>query len=246
MHRFLYIVHMKVSIGVMPYVYKYLAHTYGRPPYDVTFSQQNDIRISLENMHLTAEPFVPERRLPGRYIELDIGENHQLARLIESHRPLIKSGHFFEHQFHLAMRRYVQAQESLAKKEEMPRTAWNKMQALADFLQIHDITEEEYSLESAYKQLYRLRDEDLVFLAAKVRQKFGFSGAENQHFKLCRINGEKRRQVVFYCFSRSAEDIVRKRAYIPKPICEHGNWQTYAENLMRVINDFLIRGQSVA
>lgn len=238
---------MIIQIPITPYSFKYLLKKYGPGPYDISgASKTNQIRLAYRYLHLCAEPTAPLKRIPGCHIALDLGNDANLHKLKKLNEDLLKAGLFFEHEFNQAMKGFIEAQRLLAEKKSMPMSEWSVSAALEDFLAFYEITEDEYSWESAYRKLTRYKEVDRIFFVSKLCKKFDFRASDNQYYKLAYLGGQKYKYIAFQCFSRSAEDIVMKRHRIPSAVSSWGKTEEYASTAIEVINDFLIRGYSVA
>ncbi|MCB0476223.1 MAG: hypothetical protein KDC69_11140 [Flavobacteriaceae bacterium] len=237
---------MQVEIPVMPYVYKYLVRTYGLPPYHIAHSRKNDLMFAFSFLTMTAKPVIKRNRIPGRTIILDIGDNKLLADLAEKNRPVLQAGLFFHHEFDLTVRRYVEAQEKLAERLNLPRNEWHREQALLEFLQSYDITEDEYALESAYKQLYRKRRADKVFLAQNIAQKFDFSPGKNDRFSLSKLTKKRGYPIIsFYCYSRTKQQSTQRYLHISSKAIDQGWAEEFTLNAIEVIDNFLLQGYTI-
>ncbi|MEM6765668.1 MAG: hypothetical protein AAF655_12105 [Bacteroidota bacterium] len=237
---------MRLYIPITPYVKKYLAATYGPDPYPVSHQgPTTDLFLQFKYMALNAGTVVKEPGTP-KYPHVQITfDDPDLISLHPSLEPLIKSGVFFQHAFYLNMRRFIEGQELLAKEKGLNRAEWNRQQAVKSFLDLFGITEEELSLESAYRHLQRKLSDDQVFFFQKLTKIHEFRPSDNQMFRLGRIVRPNRPTIAFDCYSRSKEDIIIKEHRIPPKLVRANNWQDYAHTAMEVINDFLIKGYSV-
>ncbi|MEL6851795.1 MAG: hypothetical protein AAFP92_24950 [Bacteroidota bacterium] len=238
---------MVIEIPVSPYVYKFIVSTYGDTPlYHLANSRKNTLRVAFQYFALSAEVVVPENRLPAKIIQLDIGDDINLKRAAALNRNLLTSGTFFEHEFNQALNQFIEFQEALARKWGLPETMWNKSQALQDFLDRYHITPYEYSWDSAYRALTRRNDRKLIYLRETLIRKYEFSSGENQHFRLAKLRYGKTPRIVFSCYSRSKEDIIERVDWIPRKYVAREIYLPYAEKVISIINNFLLKGYTIA
>lgn len=234
----------KIRVSVTPYVHAYLATRYGPSPYDLTHSHRNDLRMAFSYMWMGVE-FWP-RIKHGHYVVIDLGKDHSLLRAYEYNRPFLKAGHFFQGEFMRAMRGYVRAQEALAKSLNLGPSSWNKKWAIDQFLKEHNVDPASYDFFSAYRQHNRMEQADFSELAQKVSTMFKFRAADNECFRLCSVSIGKRNRIIFWCYSRSQQDMRRCSHYIPQKLIKKGDWLGYTKTAMTIINDFLIKGYTVS
>lgn len=238
---------MHIKIPVLPYVWKYLLSTYGPDPYDLTTSRRNDLRMRFQWMTCSAEIIPQTEKLPGKYVVLDLGEDTQLIKVYKEHEQLLKLGSFFQHEFMLMLRKYVEAQEQLAQQWKAGPRQWNQKMAVDMFLQAHGIEPYEYDHFSVYRQLNRLKNFDRSQLAEKIRKKFGFTVSENEPpYKLPRFTYGKEKYIYFWAVSRSMEDLMMKKLYVPTKILQRGDWLPWVKSSMEIITDMLTKGHTVS
>lgn len=239
---------MRIEINVTSYVFKYLVSCYGDDPYHLAYNHQNDLRLALEYLSIRAEPVPRQGKHPGRKVILDIGDDHRLTKIARTHSPLLASQLFFQYEFFRDMRKYVEAQEDLATAQGLPLSEWNRQSAIQRWLQKHGITEEEYSLESAYRQYLRKKSNDDRFFSEKICQKFKFSATGSEQFRLCTYgsNGYLEPVIRFWAFSRSKEKMIRCKHIISRQYVKAGTHMDYYYEASEIINSFLTKGYSVA
>lgn len=237
---------MRIEVYVTPYVFKYLKHTYLDDPYIIT-GAQNDLRIAFEFLSFRAYlPPIKLGKLGGHKITLDLGDNPALAALAEN-TALLKSGAFYQHEFNLALRRYIQAQEDLSSELGLTAYEWSRDRSIKTFFAKYGITEDDYSLDSAYRQTTRTKDADLRFFSEKIRTMFGFSGSGNSDYALARlVKDGPDRLLMFNAWSRSKKQRRRCRIYVPRKIRDTDKEPFFIENGLKIINSFLLAGRSVA
>lgn len=248
---------MTIEIPVTNYVFKYLVHTYGEPPYHLAYSRQNDLRLALEYMSLRGEPVLSKS--PARMVRLELGDNHMLAKIAKSYPDILATGTFFLHEFFQAMRAWVFAQEDLATQLGLSMSQWNRQSAIKVWLEKHNISEDDYSLSSAYRQFLRKKTLPDRFFSEKIRQKFDFLGTGSKHFRLCTYAEDEGPKVSmpkgeavhlpaarFFAWSRSKEKLIRCRYYIPHKQLHANTHLDYYYQASEVINHYLLTGHSVA
>lgn len=234
---------MKIRIPVTPYVHAYLAHKYGPSPYDLRQTLRSDLRMTLQHLSIDIELW--PRIKHGHYIVMDLGEDQNLIRAYQHHQPILEVGGFFQAEFMRALRGYVKAQEDLAERLALAPSCWNRKWAIESFLNSYNIDPTSYDFFSAYRQHNRLKQADFVKMAGELCTKFDFRVSDNQAFRLCSGSFGQENVIIFWCFSRSAGDIVRKRHRIPSKLLRSGDWIGYAKVATQVINDFLLRGYTI-
>lgn len=237
---------MLVSVPVAPYVLRYISHTYGTGPYDLSFNKRrNDLRIQFLWMALEADFPVKMGKVTHNVI-LDLGKDSQLIRFYRENSELIKSGAYFHATFMNDMKNFIEAQEMLAARLRLRHHTWNQKTALDDFLGKYEIDPAEYDFHSAYRQFSRMKSERLGPLAEKMTVDYEFCPSDNQHFRLARLWWASRKRISFWCFSRSKEDIIVREHYIPIKMIRTGNTLNYARDAIQVINTFLLKGYTIA
>jgi len=234
-----------IRVSVQPYVWKYLRANYGPDPFDLSCSHRNDLRLRFLNMGLNAEPIPQAKRLPGKWLLLDLGKDPFLLRVYRTNAELLKLGSYFQSEFFLILRKYVEAQRELAQKLGLPPGLWSQKQAIDCFLSNHGIEPHEYDSEAIYRQLNRLKGfEDRQF-AEKMTKKYGFCQGQNEAFKLPRLSLGSRRMIYFHCFSRSRGELVRCDHRIPAKIQRSGDWLKYSRQALGVLSKMLQDGHTV-
>ncbi len=227
-------------IPVTPYVFQFLLHTYGSSPYKIAGSQSNDLKVSLLNMQMAAEPVVLERKLPGKYIVLDLGNDPVLTEALDKCQPLIKAGQYFQHEFNLIMRKAVEAILSYYPDS-------NNQLALASFLSAHGITEDIYPFDSAYRQLSRTKYANDAFFCGELRQKLRICAKGKSAYKAPKFTvSGKRKYVYFYATQSDTGELKRIRHYIPSYIKSPEDIEKYASRCISIITRLLQRGVMVA
>lgn len=239
----------KVRVPVTNYVFKYLAIRYGEmryhrtdTPYVLNFSHHNDLRMALGNMGLSGKLVPPDTRHIGKEIILDLGESRGLVEMVKQFNPFLKAGMYFFHEFVLAMRFWVDSQETMAASLNIRPSEWNRQIALQNFLDQYQITEIDYDFDSAYRQLTRRRKDENKNFLAKIRQKFDFHDRNNRLYKLAKIKNCDRDglYVEFYCYSQSDAEMKRRRMIVPKHNLRDQHDE--AERIAQSINHHLVRG----
>lgn len=236
-----------IRISVMPYVYKYIYHTYGPgSSFDISHTPKSDLRISLENISLTATVVPHPERLPGRWIQLRLGDNPDLHQAVQDNRLMLQAGAYFQHEFFLHLRQYIDAQRDCAVMMGLKESEWNARIGLENFLRRYEIEEHEYSYESLRRQWTRVNAEKYEGFFQKWYKKFDFSTSEYQHFRPCAITLGKKPRIYFQCFSRGEEDIVRRDICIPRELIRQDEHMEWAYVMMNRINRLLQRGCTIA
>ena len=144
---------MVLEIGVTPYVFRYLLIEYGLGPYKIKESNRKDMRLAFEYWHMKALCYPPSSETHGELylIKLDIGQRIP-NRLYLDKGNIPKKGTFFQMEFWNAAMMYIAGQMDINK--DFPERKISKWMALANFLDRYAITEDIYSIESAYRRLY--------------------------------------------------------------------------------------------
>lgn len=237
----------QLRVSVLPYVYKYIWHTYGPGDrFDLTQNPRSDLRVSLGNFHLTATLIPQTKRLHGKWITFDIGGNDDLQYAAKQSKSWIRSGAFFQHEFMLALRHYIEAQKELAQTLGLNDRQWNARIGLENFIKKYRIEEYEYSYESLRRQYNRLNIQVDGLFIQKVSTKLNFRPSEYQGFKPAKNTFGKHAKIYFTAFSRSKEDFVRKDIKIPRRIIEDVNHLDQIQYVCNYINRHLRLGHSIA
>ncbi len=236
-----------VEIPVTPYVYKYLVHTYGQPPFDLAFNRHNALRMAFQFMALSATPMQKTTDSPTTlvYLQLNLGESEQLATQYKRILLIAKAGLFFHQQFVDAMLKWINYQEILASSLCLDKKQWNREIALANFLQHYDINEDEYSFDSASRQLRRqIRfSPEIEQIRSKVYRKCNFCTQQAHAYKFAKLirQGDGYR-IRFSAFSLSRGSLFAKDIRIPRNVIQSGTLEDYADKWISTINDYLLKG----
>lgn len=265
---------MRIEVPVTPYVFKYIVHKYGGGHHDLTESRRHTLRLAFEHMRMGGEMVPLERKALGRHIELDIGSDHVLKRLYRHFEPLLRAGGYFHHQFMERMLMYVQDQEDLAQILDLRQSEWNREMALRTFLQKYQITEIDWSYDSASRQLRRLIrplpgynqhkdlkayiDRKFQFRPAtdpKVRWISGYKEAENpgelfsqqeDMVRMCSVvHGESNPSITFAAYSRYHQGLVAKTIRVPDSVVASDTIHDYTDQVCRIINQYLLDGYTI-
>jgi hypothetical protein len=234
-----------MRVSVMPYVWKYLYFTYGAT---ATFSlkEKSDLRISFENLPLTAMIVPQAERLPGKWIQLDLGDDPALLQLAQMNAAWLSSGAFFQHEFFLHLRQYIEAQRDVAVQLGLKESEWNARIGLESFLRRYHIEEYEYSYESLRRQWTRINAEKFDTFFQTKYKKFDFCTSDNQHFTCCSMTMGKKPRIYFSCYSRGEEDIVTRYICIPARLIEKNEHLEWCYVMMNRINRLLVKGYTIA
>lgn len=135
-----------ITIEVTPYVYRFLLKEYGLGAGPFPLTKNHDLAMAFSSIGLLAEPVPRPSHVIGRRIKLDVVNNPSAQRLVRENQHLLNSGLYFQHEFFRTMRTWVSA---------LTDTGVAATEALSRFLAHYDISEEEYSFDSAYRQLTR-------------------------------------------------------------------------------------------
>lgn len=239
-------------IPVMPYIRKYVWHTYGPGDrFKLHLNPRNPLRIALLGMDMSASIAPQPDKLASHCLYLDLGEDAELHAAFHRNQAWLKLGAFMQHEFRLHLRHYIDAQRKLALKFGISDSDWNARIGLECFLEHYNIEEHEYSYESLRRQWTRVKDEDTTFFSEKASRLYEFRRSDNQvvtnYYIPAHLVGKSRFCIVFHAFSRSNEDIVKREARIPPNIARDKEALTcYADNMMRAINYYLKRGYTIA
>lgn len=239
-----------VKVGVTPYVFKYIYQTYGpADKFDLTGSYKNDLRISLINLDYTARPPLPSS-VKGRFISFDLGNEQSLIEAFTKGQKWLKVRSYFEHEFNLILKKYLEAQADFADKLGLTQSQYNARIGLEMFLEKYQITESEYSYDSVRRQWNRVRQKDFAFFYTFLTRKLGFSPADNQgfgftYFSPARLIYGNRKRIRFQAYSRSKEDIVIREVYVPQALSLSGDWVEWSDIVIQAVNSLLRKGYTV-
>lgn len=241
-----------VKVGVTPYAYKYISRTYGpTDKFDLTSSYKNDLRISLINLDYTAMPPLPsEGKRGGSFILFDLGSDPSLINAYIENQKWLKVRSYFEHEFNVILKNYLEAQADFADKMGLSQSQYNARIGLETFLEKYEISESEYSYDSLRRQWNRLRQKDRTYFYAFLSRKLQFLPIENQpikpmYFSPARIVGHHRKKIWFMAYSRSKEDIVIRELSVPHKLILSGDWVEWSDIVIQAINSLLRKGYSV-
>lgn len=234
---------MTVNVPVSAYVYDYLLSTQGPGPYDLSVKARNNLRLSFFHFGVTADFWPQPISLPGYYVTLDFGEDSELSQAYQALLSLLKTGAFYQAEFMQALRQYVAAQESLAKRWGLSKKVWTKGKAIDSFLEDHKIRPNSYDFYAAYRQLNRLEQAEKKLFSEKLCQKLGLCARGDYPYKLCYLYyGKNQKYIAFWAYSASAKKLIRKRHRIPKKVLLGRDWLGYVREAMNIINQNLMRG----
>ncbi len=152
---------MVLDIGVTPYIFKYLLIEYGPGPYRIKDRNRKDLRYAFEYWKMKARCFPPSEDSTGSLylIKVDIGDSEP-TRIFLDKGNIPQKGTFFQMEFWNATMMYIAGQMDL--NNEFPELEVSKWAALQNFFKRYGITEDMYSIESAYRRLYQYEQYRLV------------------------------------------------------------------------------------
>lgn len=240
-----------VKVWVTPYVKKYIDRTYGpTDKFYLTGSVRNDLRIALINLGITATIPARSSHAAGSYLLFDLGEDPRLHDAWEKNQPWLKVRAFYEYEFQLVLRKYIEAQSDLASRLRLSESEFSGKVALELFLEKYDIEEWEYSYESLRRQWNRIRQKDLSGIEAKVNVKFDFRTCcfpsdSTPDFVPARIWQGPRKRIVFRAWSRSRQALTDYVMYVPFRIAKESDELFYCQLTTKVINSYLAKGFTV-
>lgn len=172
-----------VQVPVQPYVAKFLAHQYGAHPGNQHYrlTRDSDLGLSLLNLGFSVEIVPQVQRLPGVYIQIDLGDDAKLLTAFERNRPWMEAGAFFQHEFNQALRTHLDAQRQLANVLELSEKDWNARIGLELFMQRYGITNDEYDYDSLRRHMNRLnkRPQELHYEGGSYEWTFGGRNIED-------------------------------------------------------------------
>lgn len=240
-----------VRIGVTPYVRKYIMKTYG--PTDKFYlagSARNDLRISLINLELTARTPLITKPGPGCFLNFDLGEDPALWAAWEKNQPYIKIRSYYEYEFQLILRKYIEAQADLARRMGLSESQYSGKVGLDMFLEKYEIEEWEYSYESLRRQWNRVKTKDLTAIEEKLGKIFDFSGTgypvdSPPRFSPPLLYNDNGLRICFHAYSRSEGKTRRCRVQVPAKLAATGQHHEWTALACKVITNYLQKGFTV-
>lgn len=240
-----------VKVGVTPYVKRYIEKTYG--PTDHYFlcgSARNDLRVSLLNLSLTATAPLPAPSQKGCFLRFALGNDEKLWEAWEQAQPWLQIRAFYEYEFQLILRKYIEAQTDLANMIGLTDSQYSGKTGLELFLSKYGIEEWEYSYESLRRQWNRIRQKDLTAIEEKCSMMFDFAACKNSDnqappFRPARLIGGQQKRVLFFAWSRSEARLVERKIYVPATVIREGYGLQYAQIVSKVINGHLAKGCTI-
>lgn len=240
---------METKISVVPYVWKYIWHTYGPGDrFDLTSNPRSDLKLALLNMNLTATLIPQTKRLPGKWVVFELGNTKELRNVVKQQEPFLKAGAYFQSEFMKALSFYIEAQRELAIVKGMKEHEWNARIALESFMRKYEIEEDEYSYDSLRRQYNRLNVKNEHHFLHKLSQKFEFCpfrSTDYQYFRPAYANFQKKKEIVFWAYSRKSREIVRQRMRIPRNILASPHCLELVKMICDYINTHLRAGCSI-
>lgn len=235
-------------VSVTPYVHNFLRKNYGPDNKFLldTGRRPNALRMAFMRMNLNVTLIPQPKKLPGRWIYLDLGDDSSLERCYQVNKPWLKAGAFFQFEFMEAMKQYVAAQQDLALALGLKGNQWNARLALERFMRKYEIGPDDYSYDSLRRAWTRKVSPEYEYLGQKLGIKFGFSATDNQYFTPAKLCMTAEPYIYFYCYSRSKKDIVMLKAHVPLKLLNKDDlFLDWVYEHIEAINWFLKQGYSV-